>query len=310
MGNCGGMIMVTFPIFQFFRWLLVLVTGRGYDRSDWINNLHHKLSFRLHKLLPVFGITGIQRVPAPGMEGKVLFVRAEDGGVAHQLIMYKEYEPYQSSLVQKYIKPGMTVYNIGANIGYYTLLASKCVGPEGKVYAFEPAPENFELLQKNVTENKLGNVEIFPLAIGANPGSATLSLSSTNSGDHRLQNITNRDHIVVSVISIDSFIEEGHSAPDAIIMDVQGAEFDVLQGSSKAINGSNPFILFTEFWPKGLNDRNPDGARNLLETIVRAGVSMNIIDEKRRLLAPTPTESLLKNVTGDAEVNLLCISCL
>jgi FkbM family methyltransferase len=299
--------MVTFPLFQFLRWLLVLVTGRGHDRSGWMNDLHHKLSYRLHKLLPKFGITGIQRIDAPGMDGKFIYVRASDGGVAHQLIMYKEYEPYESSLVRKYIKPEMTIYNIGANLGYYTLLASECVGARGSVYAFEPAPENFTLLERNVSENKLTNVEIFPMAVGANPGSATLSLSSTNSGDHRLENISNRNHIVVSVSSIDSFIAEGHASPDAIIMDVQGAEFDVVKGASSVIGSNSPLVLFAEFWPRGLNERNPDGARKLLEAIERAGMSINIIDEKRHSLTPASTESLLKNVTGDAEVNLLCI---
>lgn len=299
--------MVTFPLFQFLRWLLVLVTGRGHDRSDWMNKFHHKLSFRLHKMLPMFGITGVQKIPSPGMDGKFLYVRAEDGGVAHQMIMYREYEPYESSLVRKYIEPGMIVYNIGANVGYYTLLASECVGNRGKVYAFEPAPENFELLERNVSENKLTNAEIFQIAVGSKPGSATLSLSSTNSGDHRLQNITSRDHIVVSVVSIDSFISEGHVAPDAIIMDVQGAEFDVIQGASSLIDSNNSLILFAEFWPNGLNERNTDGARKSLEAIEQAGMSMNIIDEKRRELTFALTESLLKSVTGDSEVNLLCI---
>ncbi len=149
------------PIFGFLRTVLVLLTGRGYDRAPWMNDLHHKLSFRLHKLLPKFGITGIQRVPVPGMPGRFIYVRAEDGGVAHQLIMYREYEPFESSLIRTYLKPGMIVYNIGANLGYYTLVASECNGRNGKVYAFEPAPENFELLTRTISENKLTNVELF-----------------------------------------------------------------------------------------------------------------------------------------------------
>ncbi len=268
-------------IFALLRNTLVLLTGRGYDRAPWMNDLHHKLSYRLHKLLPKFGLTGIQRVPVPGVPNRFMYVRAEDGGVAHQLIMYREYEPYESSLVRKHLKPGMIIYNIGANLGYYALVASECVGAQGKVFAFEPAPENFELLTRTVAENKLTNVELFPSAVGAAKGSATLSLSRTNSGDHQLQSVASRDHIVVDVISIDSFIAAGHALPNAIIMDVQGAEFDVLHGASEILASKEPLILFTEFWPRGLDERHPNGAKEMLDLLGRAGFQISIINGRK-----------------------------
>jgi FkbM family methyltransferase len=294
-------------IFALLRNVLVLLTGRGYDRAPWMNDLHHKLSYRLHKLLPKFGITGIQKVPVPGMTGRFMYVRAEDGGVAHQLIMYREYEPYESSLVREYLKPGMIVYNIGANLGYYTLLASECVGDSGKVYAFEPAPDNFELLERMVSENMLGNVELFPIAVGAAKSIATLSLSKTNSGDHQLQTVVSRDHVVVDVTSIDSFISEGHAPPNAIIMDVQGAEFDVLRGASTLLAVQQPLFLFTEFWPQGLDGRHPDGAKGMLDMLNNEGFHISIIDEKHRTLIKTSQAELLRAFSGHAEANLLCV---
>jgi FkbM family methyltransferase len=294
-------------IFESLRNILVLSTGHGYDRAPWMNDLHHKLSYRLHKLLPKFGITGIQKVPVPGMTGRFMYVRAEDGGVAHQLIMYREYEPYESKLVREYLKPGMTVYNIGANLGYYTLGASECVGQAGKVFAFEPAPENFELLQRTVSENKLTNIELFPSAVGAANGSATLSLSQTNSGDHQLQMVASREHVVVDVTSIDAFVAEGHAPPDAIIMDVQGAEFDVLRGALKLLASKAPLMLFTEFWPRGLDERYPNGAKEMLDSLESAGFQMNIIDEKRHTLKKTSSAGLLQEFSGNMEANVLCI---
>ncbi len=299
--------MVTFPLFQFLRWLLILVTGRGHDRAPSMNDLHHKLSYRLHKLLPKFGVRGVQDVPVPGMPGRFMYVRAEDGGVAHQLIMYQEYEPYESKLVRNYLKPGMTVYNIGANLGYYTLLASECVGSEGKVFAFEPAPENFELLKRTVSENKLPNVELFSSAVGAAKGAATLSLSLTNSGDHQLQTVASRDHIVVDVLSIDSFVEAGNAVPDAIIMDVQGAEFDVLRGAVTLLALNQSLILFTEFWHSGLDARHPDGAKEMLDVLERAGFQISVIDEKRHSVRHISKQQLLEEFTGNMEANLLCI---
>jgi FkbM family methyltransferase len=236
-----------------------------------------------------------------------MYVRAEDGGVAHQLIMYQEYEPYESRLVREYLKPGMIVYNIGANLGYYTLLASECVGAEGKVYAFEPAPENFELLQRTVSENKLTNVELFPSAVGASKGSATLSLSRTNSGDHQLQNVASRDRIVVDVASIDSFLAEGHAQPDAIIMDVQGAEFDVLRGAVNLLTSRSPLLLFTEFWHTGLDERNPNGAAEMLTMLDHRGFQISLINEKGHTIEKTSSREILQRFSGSMEANLLCV---
>jgi FkbM family methyltransferase len=294
-------------LFNILRSALVAFTGRGYDRAPWMNDLHHKLSFRLHKLLPVFGISGIQKVPVPGFQNRLMYVRAEDGGVAHQLIMYRDYEPYESKLVREYLKPGMTVYNIGANLGYYALLASECVGTRGKIYAFEPAPENFELLKRTILENGLTNVDIFQMAVGAAEGTAMLSLSQTNSGDHQLQTIATREHVTVDVTTINSFIAEGHAPPDAIIMDVQGAELDVLRGAASLLASRLPLTVFTEFWHTGLDERHENGANEMLDIIYGAGFKMSIIDEKHHTLQTTSQNVLLEQFSGSAEVNLLCL---
>ena len=292
--------------FHLFRRILVVCTGRGYDRSRWMNNLHHKLSYRLHTLLPSFGITGIQKVAVPGMPGRFMYVRAEDGGVAHQLIMYREYEPYESKLVREYIKPGMTVYNIGANLGYYALLASECVGSEGNVYAFEPEPQNLELLRRTISENGCLHVAIVPSAVSDRSGEASLSISATNSGDHQLQPVVGREHIQVPTVSIDDFLMQGNAAPDVIIMDVQGAEFDVLKGASQLLASAASLTIFTEFWPTGLNKRRPNGAREMLGILEHSGFQLHQIDERRKRLIPVGGEKLLEKIRGDMEVNLLC----
>ncbi len=291
-------------LFEFLRSVLVLYTGRGYDRAGWLNNLHHKLAFRLHKALPFFGITGVQRVPVPWMPGRFMYVRAEDGGVAHQLIMYQRYEPYESKLVREYVKSGMIVYNIGANLGYYALLASECVGPSGQVVAFEPEPKNLELLRRTILENGCANVVLVSSAVSERSGEATLSLSPTNSGDHQLRMEAGREHIQVSTVSIDDFISQGQAPPDAIIMDVQGAELDVLRGAESLLRSNAPLILFTEFWPGGLNERHTNGAREMLDILKRAGFQIHRIEERRKEL-----QSLHGALpeTKNEELNLLCV---
>jgi FkbM family methyltransferase len=270
-----------------------------------MNNLHHKLSYRLHRALPKFGIVGIQKVPAPGMPGKFLFVRAEDGGVAHQLLVYREYEPFESRLVREHIEAGMTVYNIGGNIGYYALLCSACVGALGKVLAFEPEPGNFELLQRNIGENGVQNIELFPMAIGSALGTASLSISASNSGDHQLRDVRGREAISVPVTTLDRLIAEGSIEPNAIVMDVQGSELDVIMGAKDLLSAKSLRMIFFEFWPQGLNDRHPNGARTLLETLGRAGFRFQLIDENRSALSEISVAELLETVRNNSEVNVL-----
>jgi FkbM family methyltransferase len=298
-------------LFEVLRLLLVTLTGCGYDRAEWMNRLHHKLAFRLHKSLSFFGIAGIQKISIPASfnrePDKSMYVRAEDGGVAHQLIMYRHYEPYESRLVREYLKPGMTVYNIGANLGYYVLLASEYIGERGIVYAFEPAPENFELLTRTIDENHIANAIALQTAVGATEGTAELSLSDTNSGDHQLREVSGRSHVTVNVTSIDNFISAGHSTPDAIILDVQGSELDVFLGAEALMSSPRPLILFTEFWPGGLNKRHPNGAAQFLDMLEGHGFTFQCIDEKHRKITRTTPEILLSTVIGDQEANLLCV---
>jgi len=294
-------------VFAMLRFLLVTLTGHGYDRSAWMNTLHHKLAYRLHTLLPKFGITGIQKIAVPNLAGKFMYAIAEDGGVAHQLIMYRHYEPYESRLVRKHVKPGMVVYNIGANLGYYAMLASECTGKNGAVYAFEPEPKNFHLLSRTIEENRAANVTAIPAAVGAMEGIAALSLSPSNSGDHQLQAVEGREHIAVDVMTVDDFIAQAHPAPNVIILDVQGAEFDVLRGAQLLLARPEPLVLFAEFWPRGLNERHTNGAADFLDLLTRARFSFQLIDEKRQMLVSTTSNELLRTVTENSEVNLLCV---
>src|ERR1035441_6724268 len=81
-------------------------------------------------------------------------------------VLHDQYEPETKALLGSLIRPGMTVFDIGAHVGHYTLLAARIVGPTGRVYAFEPEPENFALLKRNVELNGYKNVTCVPKEIG------------------------------------------------------------------------------------------------------------------------------------------------
>jgi FkbM family methyltransferase len=299
-------------LFEILRRLLVLTTGHGYDRSPRMNDLHHKLAYRLHKLLPLFGIRSVQRVQisAPGSAHTTrhMYVRAEDGGVGHQWIMYKQYEPFETDIVKRMLRPGMTVYNIGANVGYYSLIASDVVGNSGQVVAFEPAVSNLELLNRTIEENHLKNVRVMPIAVGDKDGVATLAFSATNSGDHQVVSEGRGDRATtdVQLRSIDLLIVEGFPQPDAIIMDVQGSELDVLRGMNSVLQNSKLTAIFTEFWPGGLNARHPNGATEFIERLEQAGFAFEEIDEKNKRRRALSKNELLQQRPSHEELNLLC----
>src|SRR3989344_1775867 len=99
-------------------------------------------------------------------------------------IYVNDYELVETKLFKSLLKPGMNVVDVGAAIGYYTCIAGKLLGPEGKVYAFEPAPRNFSILRKNIELNNLSNVILYQKAVANFSGE--VSLSSMNFGDNRI----------------------------------------------------------------------------------------------------------------------------
>lgn len=150
------------------------------------------------------------------------------------------------NILKQNIYQGNTVLDIGANIGYYTLIMSKLVGSTGKVYAFEPEPKNFEILKKNIELNKLDNVILEQKALSDIDGVTYLELSK-DSGQHRLS-----DHgVKVESITLDSYFQGGEI--DFIKMDAEGSEYKIFKGMKNALKNKNLKIV-TEFYYKLLDN--------------------------------------------------------
>jgi len=294
--------------FDVTRKLLITLTGSGADRSKLMNNFHHKLSYRLHRKLSLFGLSGETRVTLTGLPGRTLRMRAEDGGVAHQFLVYGRYEPFESGLVMRMILPGMTVLNVGANIGYYTLLASIASGELGRVIAFEPSRENFELLCKNIADNHLRNVLARNAAVAEVKGILNLFLSSSNSGDHQIYSGQGETRTAqeVDAVTLDEFCLDEGLMPDVLIIDVQGAEFKVLQGLSNYLRADTrkPIVMLMEFGPRNLRQAG-DSPEALLAFLNDLGLEMLVIDEAQKRLYRMTAGELLASTYGYAEKNLL-----
>lgn len=139
----------------------------------------------------------------------------------------------ERALLRRLIRPGMTVVDIGANIGIYTRFFSELAAASGRVHAFEPAPSNYKRLQEN-TEH-FANVSLKQAAVGDRSGTIRLFVSDELNVDHRtFDSGDGRKEIDVPVVSLDEYFTAGHRV-DLIKIDVQGYELSVLQGAKRVL---------------------------------------------------------------------------
>jgi FkbM family methyltransferase len=170
------------------------------------------------------------------------------------LFYSRVHEPQETEFFLKTIKTGDVVLDIGANIGYFTLLFANAVGSNGHVYAFEPDRANFKILRKNVEVNHCKNVTLINKAVWSKNEILKLYLSLENIGDHRTyKSINDREFIEVQGVRIDDYLSHIHRGVDVIKMDIQGAEFHAISGMRNILSMKKDVILVSEFWPFGLN---------------------------------------------------------
>jgi len=166
----------------------------------------------------------------------------------------RPYEPKTTNLLLSLLRPGMTFVDVGAHIGYYSLLSSRKVGPTGRVFAFEPDPRNYALLTANISANNCTNVVSVQKAVADYTGKGRLFLS-TSSVSHSLykdNSVPISSIIEVDVVSLDDYFRQlgWPSVVNVIKMDIEGAEIPALRGM-KELSSRNPSLkLILEFRPR------------------------------------------------------------
>jgi FkbM family methyltransferase len=236
--------------------------------------------------------------------GHRMHLDATDRG---ELAIHGVYEPLTTDLVRAELRPGDVVLDIGANIGYYTLIFAKGVGPAGRVVAFEPEPGNFNLLEENVAANAYHNVTLARLAVSDRAGRARLYLDADNAGDCRMYD--SHDHrpaVDVETVRLDDHLA-WLDRIDLIKMDIQGAEPAALRGMRGLLERHRRARLLVEFWPYGLRLFGAD-AKEFLDTLCDAGFALWNLNERRGEMARTGVAELLVEYppTLDAATNLFC----
>jgi FkbM family methyltransferase len=158
------------------------------------------------------------------------------------------YENAECNFERRFLKPGMTALDIGANCGFHSLLLSKSVGPGGRVLAFEPSPSDRKKLRVNLAMNFCRNVSVLPWALGEEDGDATLYVVEGNTVLNSLRSQANAKTATptrVVVRPLDKVLRELRvEKVDFIKLDVEGAELPVLKGAARLLGTvPRPVIL-------------------------------------------------------------------
>jgi FkbM family methyltransferase len=149
-------------------------------------------------------------------------------------------EPSVQEALRRHVAPGAVVYDVGANIGFFSLLAASLVGPTGRVEAFEPMPSSAEAIRANATLNGLDTIRVHQVAVADRSGLQTLLLHSEDSESHLADRGRHRaitGELAVDVIALDEHIENGLvPIPDVIKIDVEGSEIAVIRGLERTLH--------------------------------------------------------------------------
>jgi FkbM family methyltransferase len=196
------------------------------------------------------------------------------------------WEPIETRWILDRLRPGDVFVDVGANVGYFSLVAADAVGRLGRVFAFEPDPTNYAILQRNIALNRLQNVTAEQKAVTSWNGSASLYLCETNKGDHRIFPAgPERAVVAVETVRLDDYLAPLVDRVAVVKVDTQGAELLVVEGLGQVLEQGPALVL--EYWPRGLAGGGTTGAA-LLDALARHGYEVREREVRRRIEACTP----------------------
>jgi FkbM family methyltransferase len=261
-------------------------------RLYWLRAINH---FVISRFTPTFAI----------IQGKKLFLDSVDSlGLARR----GEYEPFTTEVAQSIIKKGDLILDIGANIGYYTVIFSEATGENGKVIAFEPDPTNYSLLIKNLKVNGCTNVMPEQEAVAGKTERLQLFLSLRSKGHHRIFAPHDAGRAVgIGVVSLDDYFRETDGKIDFIKMDIEGAEPYALNGMREVLMRSTSLTMITEFNPTALRILGY-APSDYLYSLIKLGFELYDINEKSKRLEQASASGLVStyDVASGGYTNLLC----
>lgn len=295
--------MIKRVLFNIVVWLSKIFVGKGLGRIPLLKKAYAMVSKSVAPakpiIIPVKTFKLLVNVNSHGLDG-----------MAMKLMLDHEYEPVTTKAFEYIVHKGMNVVDIGANLGYYTILSSKLVGDDGTVWAVEPEPSNYDCLLNNILINGcIKNVAPYRKAIHSQSGKAPLYVSDNESGEHSLVLVEGRSYIdntiQVEAITLDELMD-GQKV-DVVKLDAEGNEVNVLIGGKDVFMKNQDIKLITEFWISGIiaSGYTPEEYWQFLEYLDFKHIY--ILDEiGKEIWFGTLNRALACCKDGKYSVNLLC----
>ena len=259
---------------------------------------------------PLYGLLRPDGLITASLQGAKISVDARHRELGRILLGQGVWEPVQTRLFESLLQSGMVFVDVGAHVGYYTLLGARRVLPNGRVYAFEPAPDSFRALTRNIAQNGFSNVTAEPMAVSRASGSAIFTLSECDSASHSLaRSLHAGRQIEVPTISLDDYFAGREAKLGVVKIDAEGAELAILEGMQQILARNPELILFTELYPAAM-DAFGSSPVAYLEKLQEAGFVLYPFSETSASEAPLEPERFDEFVdalrTRSVATNLIC----
>ena len=266
---------------ELFHWSYFL--DHGMSLMQFKNSL--KANYEFDQLRSRNDVTMV-KLPAVKM-----YCRSSDLDVGNQIIHEQSFEPHVASALRDVLKQGSVFIDLGANIGYFSLMASTLVGPAGRIISIEPNVKNLELFHASIVENGMKNIVVLPVAASNSPQILRLQSFGSNGfleapvpGQARAQYIQTvvLDEILISVPRIDS-----------IKMDIEGYEPLALQGMLLILKKHKPVII-TEFSPWHIEHRCGLSPQKYLDQLAALEYGLSIIEPSGQITSEKSPAAIME----------------
>ncbi len=209
-----------------------------------------------------------------------MYASREDTFLGSVITQTHDYEPHVSKVFREYLRPGMQVLDIGASIGYFSLLAASLVGSDGLVYSWEPSPANVKMLYASQLANEFSNINIMQAAAAEKTSLLRYFRALSNGNVADVADATSQDILsaeTVMGLRIDDFVPlDSHIG--FVKIDVEGYEFKALSGAQQTIQRSRPIIV-SEFSPESLQRASGVSGKQYLEFLAQLGYDILVLTD-------------------------------
>jgi FkbM family methyltransferase len=238
-----------------------------------------------------------------------MYLSRSDLAVGAHIAKTRVYEPHVTRVLKERLSPGMTFFDVGANIGFFSLLGASLVGPSGAVFSIEPNPRNVKALRASKDLNHFEHMHILQAAAGASWDVLFLNTDHSNgvvsetAGD--IGELLSRETVLSC--PIDSIL--GTAKVDLIKIDVEGFEFKALSGASRCLELHKPAIV-SEFTPGALPGISKISSREYLNFFTKRGYKIYVLGANEPVPCGTDAELVMKHFVASSvdHIDILCVN--